>query len=227
MGGLSGAVALFVVAGTFGLVIAQRRREMAVLRALGATARQVRRLLAAEALIISVAAGILGILAGGPLAGAIAGAMADQGTTPRDFGPGDSWIPLVAAFGGGILIAQLAVVAAAWRAGRIPAGDALREAAIEHARPGLLRVLAGLLAIGGGLALALIFSGTYAIAFATLAGILLAMGAALLGPWLLGLPAAALALPGRLLGAPRCSRARASRPTAGAPPHSPPRCCSS
>ena len=45
MGGIAGAVALFVVAGTFALAIAQRRRETAVLRALGATPRQVRRLL--------------------------------------------------------------------------------------------------------------------------------------------------------------------------------------
>src|SRR3954447_26096658 len=48
MGGIAGAVALFVVAGTFALAIAQRRRETAVLRALGATPRQVRRLIAGE-----------------------------------------------------------------------------------------------------------------------------------------------------------------------------------
>ena len=46
-------VALFVVAGTFGLAIAQRQRESAVLRALGATPRQVRRLIAGEALFVS------------------------------------------------------------------------------------------------------------------------------------------------------------------------------
>src|SRR3954468_21900115 len=46
LGGIAGAVALFVVAGTFALAIAQRRRETAVLRALGATPRQVRRLIA-------------------------------------------------------------------------------------------------------------------------------------------------------------------------------------
>ena len=71
MGGIAGAVALFVVAGTFTLAIVQRRSEIAVLRALGAAPHQVRRLIAGEALIVSVVAGALGILAGGPLADAI------------------------------------------------------------------------------------------------------------------------------------------------------------
>ena len=71
MGGIAGAVALFVVAGTFALAIAQRRRETAVLRALGATPRQVRRLIATEAFLLSVVASGLGLLAGGPLARAI------------------------------------------------------------------------------------------------------------------------------------------------------------
>jgi len=100
MGGIAGAVALFVVAGTFTLAITQRRREVAVLRALGAAPHQVRRLIAGEALIVSVVAGVLGILAGRPLADAIVSSLAEHGTVPAGFGPGSSWIPLVAAFGG-------------------------------------------------------------------------------------------------------------------------------
>ena len=61
-------VALFVVAGTFTLAIVQRRREVAVMRALGAAPHQVRRLIAGEALIVSLVAGVLGLLAGRPLA---------------------------------------------------------------------------------------------------------------------------------------------------------------
>ena len=56
-------MALFVVAGTFALAIAQRRREIAVLRALGATPPQIRRLIAGEALLVSLVAGALGLLA--------------------------------------------------------------------------------------------------------------------------------------------------------------------
>ena len=202
LGGIGGTVALFVVAGTFALAIAQRRRETAVLRALGATPRQVRRLIAAEALIVSVVAAALGALAGRPLAMAIVGFLADHGVAPHGFELGHSWIPLVAAVGGGIGMAQLAVIAAARRAGRVRPAEALRDVAIEHSRPGLLQLLSGVLCLAGGGAMAMLFSGEAALAFAILGGILLATGTALLGRWLLGAPAAALSRPMRLLGAP-------------------------
>src|SRR4051812_20701820 len=201
LGGIAGAVALFVVAGTFALAIAQRRRETAVLRALGATPRQVRRLIAGEALLVSLVAGGLGLLAGRPLANAIVAALADHGVVGPAFAPAHSPIPLAAALGMGVLIAQVAVAAAARRAGRIPPADALREVAIEHPRPGVVRVLSGVACLAGGAAMSVLFSGYWAMAFAVLAGILLAMGVGLLGRWLLGVPAAALAAPLRRLGA--------------------------
>ncbi|HEY6889991.1 MAG TPA: ABC transporter permease, partial [Solirubrobacter sp.] len=140
MSGICAMVALFVVAGTFSLAIVQRRNEIAVLRALGAAPHQVRRLIAGEALIVSVVAGALGIVAGKPLARAIVDVMADHGAVPPGFAPGTSWIPLVASLGGGVLIAQAAFFAAARRAGRTRPAEALREAAIERARPGVLKL---------------------------------------------------------------------------------------
>ena len=121
---------------------------------------------------------------------------------PAGFAPGHSWIPLVAALGMGVGIAQLAVVAAARRAGKVRPAEALREVAVEHGRPGVVRTLSGVIALGGGAAIAVLFQGEQASAFSILAGISLAAGVALLGRWLLGLPAAALALPLRALGAP-------------------------
>jgi putative ABC transport system permease protein len=93
------------------------------------------------------------------------------------------------------------VFAAARRAGRIPPADALREVAIEHPRPGLVRVFAGVTCLVGGVAMSALFSGFWAMAFAVLGGILLAMGTGVLGRWLLGIPAALLAAPLRRLGA--------------------------
>ena len=119
---------------------------------------------------------------------------------PAGFAPGHSWIPLVAALGMGVGIAQIAVVAAARRAGKVRPAEALREVAIEHGRIGWVRALSGVLALGGGAAMALQFEGEQASAFSILAGVLLAAGTALLGRWLLGLPAAALARPLRALG---------------------------
>ena len=55
--------------------------------------------------------------------------------------------------------------------------------------------------IGGGIAMSLVFSGFWARSFAVLTGVLLAVGAGLLGRWLLGAPAALLARPLRALGA--------------------------
>ena len=49
--------------------------------------------------------------------------------------------------------------------------------------------------------MSMLFSGFWAMAFAVLGGILLAMGTGLLGRWLLGIPAALLAAPLRRLGA--------------------------
>ena len=49
--------------------------------------------------------------------------------------------------------------------------------------------------------MSMLFSGFWAMAFAVLGGILLAMGTGLLGRWLLGIPAATLAAPLRALGA--------------------------
>ena len=202
MAGIAGLVALFVVAGTFGLAIAQRRRETAVLRALGATPRQVRRLIAGEALIVSVVATGLGVVAGRPLASAISDVLIDRGVAPDDFAPLYSWIPLAAAFGLGIGIAQLAVVAAAHRAAKVRPAEALREVAVEHGRPGIVRVLTGVLCLAGGAAMAIIFTGEAASAFAILGAMLSASGVALLGRWLLGTPALVLAWPLRRLGAP-------------------------
>ena len=100
----------------------------------------------------------------------------------------------------GVGIAQLAVVAAARRAGKVRPAEALREVAVEHGRVGWVRGLSGVLALAGGAAMALLFKGEQASAFSILAGILLAAGTALLGRWLLGLPAALLARPLRALG---------------------------
>ena len=107
----------------------------------------------------------------------------------------------MAALGGGILIAQVAVFAAARRAGRTRPAEALREAAIEHARPGVLQLVAGVLLPRRRRRDGDDLQGQWAVAFAILDGMLLAVGVGLLGRVLLGLPAALLACPLRRFGA--------------------------
>src|SRR5262249_46026820 len=68
--GLARFVAIFVVAGAFAYAVAARRRELGLLRTVGATPRQARRLVLGEALAVAVAAALagsaLGIVIAGP-----------------------------------------------------------------------------------------------------------------------------------------------------------------
>ncbi len=57
-------VALFIVAGTLSLSVQARRREYALLRAVGATPSQVHALIARETLAVAVVAALLGIARG-------------------------------------------------------------------------------------------------------------------------------------------------------------------
>jgi putative ABC transport system permease protein len=57
-------VAAFIINNVFGITIGQRLRELALMRGIGASTKQVRRLIVLEALIISLTATVLGIVAG-------------------------------------------------------------------------------------------------------------------------------------------------------------------
>jgi putative ABC transport system permease protein len=62
--GISVAIALIGIGNTLGLSVLERAREHALLRALGLTRRQLRRMLAAEALLLSAVATLLGTVIG-------------------------------------------------------------------------------------------------------------------------------------------------------------------
>lgn len=62
--GVSTAIALIGIANTLGLSVLERARENALLRALGLTRGQLRRMLAAEAALLSVVAAVLGTAVG-------------------------------------------------------------------------------------------------------------------------------------------------------------------
>lgn len=68
LGGIALFVGSFLIYTTFSITAVQREREYAVLRALGATRRRVRRLVYAEALIMAIIFSIVGLFIGGGLA---------------------------------------------------------------------------------------------------------------------------------------------------------------
>jgi putative ABC transport system permease protein len=190
---LSAFVAVAVTATAFGLSVAQRRRDLALLRSIGATPKQVMRTICAEAALVGVGGSAVGSLLG--LAGApqLAGWIVRQGLAPSWFSvhfTTGSALALVVAFLAGVAVAVLSVLVAAFRAGTIRPTDALREAAVEPKPIGRFRLLAGLVAVCGGIAalaaVALIFpSAATDPRTAAEIVILLIGGTALLAPFLL------------------------------------------
>ncbi|GGW44518.1 FtsX-like permease family protein [Streptomyces griseoloalbus] len=153
-GGIATLVAVFTAAGTVALSVGQRTREFALLRAVGATPRQIRRAVAAEALLVAPLAGLVGCLPGIALATWWFGQLKDRGAVPEAVDLHISWIPLLAAVGTGLLTALGAGRLAGRRPARIKPGQALAEASVERLRPGIIRTVLGLAAVGGGSVLA-------------------------------------------------------------------------
>ncbi|MFK0016176.1 FtsX-like permease family protein [Streptomyces sp. NPDC091027] len=152
--GVAGFVAVFVVAGTFALSIAQRRRELALLRLVGSTRRQLRRVIWCEAVLVGVlasAAGALMGLAGAPLA---RNWLVDHSIVTADFTVPVPWWALLSAAGIGMFTALAGVMVSSVRAGRVAPGEALRDAAVERSsRAGnLVRWVLGGLALAAGVA---------------------------------------------------------------------------
>ncbi|ADB53219.1 ABC transporter permease [Conexibacter woesei] len=194
-GGITTAIAVFVVAGTIAFVVGRRRREIALLRAIGATPGQVRRLLLWETALVGLLAGVAGCLAAAALSGTFTDALVSVGLAPDGFAVAPHWIPYAIAVATGSVVALLAALLAVRRALAVRPGEALVAAAQPQRRMGIVRILLGLIALGGGIALVVTLSFA-AISYASLAAFCFAIAIALLAPVVLGWPAA---LAGRLL----------------------------
>jgi putative ABC transport system permease protein len=194
-GGMTLAIAVFVVAGTIAFAVDRRRREIALLRAVGATPGQVRRLLLRETALIGLLAGAAGSLSATALFAPFTDALVSVGLAPDGFGVAPHWIPYAIATAVGAVVALLATLVAARRALMVRPGEALVESATPPRRMSVLRALLGLVALGGGLTIVIVLSAE-AISFATLAAFLFMIAVALLGPFVVGWPAA---LAGRML----------------------------
>src|SRR4051812_5988878 len=130
--GLALFIAMFVVVSTMGLSIQQREREIALLRAVAATPRQIRRMIGWEAAILGLIGSAAGVWPGMRIGEELGHALVRHGIVPASFtvDPG-SWIPGAAAIVGGVTVALLAVLAAGRRAARVRPTLALADAAVE------------------------------------------------------------------------------------------------
>ncbi|MQY15386.1 hypothetical protein SRB5_55650 [Streptomyces sp. RB5] len=199
--GTSLLVAVLVVVGTFALGIQQRHRELALLRAVAATSGQIRRLIGREALLIGLAAGVLGAAAGLPLGTWLLGRFVDLGAVPATLHPAVSVFPALAAVALTLLGAWAAARISARRISRIGPAEALTEAATER-RPAAGRIVAGVLLLAGGAVLVAVLGGLRTEPAATpvtfLAVVVLATAVSLLGPLVVRAGTALLAGPLRL-----------------------------
>ncbi len=144
-------VAALVIYNTFNILIAQRIREMALLRCVGATRAQVFRGILVEAVVVGFAASLLGVLAGiGLGVGGSAIFTSAMGTSSGSVAV--SATPVVAGLLAGMAVTLVAALLPARAATRVPPVAALRQRTEGPVtgRAGLLRTLAGAaLGLGG------------------------------------------------------------------------------
>ncbi|WP_420880538.1 FtsX-like permease family protein [Rhodococcus sp. (in: high G+C Gram-positive bacteria)] len=185
--GLAILIAMFVVASTLSLSIQQRRREFALLRAMGATPGQVHRLIGSEVLLVAGAAALLGAGPGYAIAQVLRAQFAEAGVLSSDFALAYSPVPAVIGVVLAVGTARIAAAVAARRPARLDPTEALRESAVEPASIGKGRLVTGVVFGAGGLATSLlpaVLPGPAALAGAGSSAVLLVISVALLGPLL-------------------------------------------
>ncbi|WP_256840153.1 ABC transporter permease [Ornithinimicrobium faecis] len=154
-GAIAVATSALVIANTFAIVLAQRTRELALLRCVGATRAQVRRTVLLEALTLGVVASAAGVLLGVAITWTAALTLGEVNLgTPVTLRPGWNPVSLLAPLVAGVAV----TLAAAWwptrRATRVAPMAALQPAVAPAvaSRPGLLRIVASVLLLGAGAA---------------------------------------------------------------------------
>ena len=186
-GGLSALVALFVVSSTLALLVRQRGRELALLRAVGSTPRQLRRMVLLETLVVAVAAAGAAAVPGRALGHWMLAELAGGGVIAPQLAYASGWLPPVVAAGVVLLSSIGAALIAARGTALARPSEALGGGVTEPRRWwNAPRLVLGLLCLGGGAALAVVTAtvmhGTVASSTAAPAAMLWASGLALFGP---------------------------------------------
>ncbi|GAA4576147.1 ABC transporter permease [Planotetraspora kaengkrachanensis] len=197
-GVISVFVGSFIIFNTFSMLVAQRTRDLALLRAVGASRRQVTLSVMGEALGVGLLGSIAGLLAGAGLAVGLRGLFsamgADLPTTALVIAPSTVvWTLAV-----GVAVTLVAAFFPARRAARTPPVAALRDGTAPPARSLRARaVTGGLFAAAGGALLATGLAGDAGDPLAPVGGgaLLVFLAVAMLSP-LFARPVT------RLLGAP-------------------------
>ncbi|URN04220.1 ABC transporter permease [Actinomadura madurae] len=148
-------VGSFIIFNTFSMLVAQRTRELALLRAIGAARAQVTRAVIGEAVAVGVVGSTLGLAAGAGLASLLQSQMGDAGQGGLTF----TATPVIWSYAVGIVVTVVSAYFPARRAAKIPPVAAMRDDVALPQRSlrirvalGSLLTLAGAGLIGVGLA---------------------------------------------------------------------------
>lgn len=194
-------ISVFIVSSTFAFTVAQRRRDLALLRLTGATRRQVRSLLRGEALLLGGTGAALGAVVGLPVMHLQAAMLRRFTLVAPGFAP--RWEPWVLApsFAFGVVVACLGVAAASRRAARVRPLEALRDVGAAARVMTAGRWVTGVLLLGasaatvwgtaslggdGALALSMLLCAVLVTALAVLSPVVVPLVAGLLRPVLVG-----------------------------------------
>ncbi|WP_405492166.1 ABC transporter permease [Streptomyces sp. NBC_00096] len=156
--GISLFVGIFLIYNTFTMLVAQRTKELALLRAVGANRGQVMRSVLAEALVVGVISAAVGLVTGIGLAVGMRSAMGAFGAKL----PGGALViapgTIVAALVIGVLVTVVAALFPAWRTGRIAPVAAMGSAHLPASSKSLVvrNVLGSLITVLG---FAVVFGG--------------------------------------------------------------------
>jgi putative ABC transport system permease protein len=148
-------VGAFLIINTFSILVAQRSRELALLRALGASRRQVNRAVLAESVGVGLIGSTLGLLGGWLLARGLSALFKVFGADFSGASYDLTWPAVVAAYAVGIVVTAVAAYGPARRASRIPPVAALRDdVALPESTMRRRIVLGSVLVVGGVAAMA-------------------------------------------------------------------------
>ncbi|PWE07877.1 hypothetical protein DD630_13685 [Streptomyces sp. BSE7F] len=151
--GIAFLVGIFLIINTFSMLVAQRTREIGLMRAIGSSRRQVNRSVLIEALLLGVVGSVLGVAAGVGLA---VGLMKLMGAVGMELSTSDltvAWTTPALGLLLGVVVTVLAAYLPARRAGKISPMAALRDAGTPaDGRTGWVRAVTGLVLTGGGAA---------------------------------------------------------------------------
>jgi putative ABC transport system permease protein len=175
-------VGCFVIYNVFSISAAQRQKENALLRAIGASKRQVTGAMLIEAAVIGIFGSVIGLVSGIGLSRGLSALLSSFGIDLPSTGLVVSTSTIISTIIVGLLVTMLSSFLPARRAGRVPPLAAMRETAVETTAVSVGRLVSGLLfTIAGVGATIAVIAGADAVLLG-LAIVLVFIGTLILGP---------------------------------------------